>query len=243
MSEANPAPKSLLFLSKNENDFEQARNRFNTEAQKMEVFWIAKGTSINADPATILADLQGADLTILLKYASDTPMALSKPNKETETWIIPAPSDLESILEQNIKTLLIRLILKGGKRQPVNTTGPSGVSSRGPSGGQSGGPAGRTSAGQAGHASAPRTGSPNANTQSAARVYLDSKGRGGKKVSVVSGLVMDETALSDLTTKLKKVCGTGGTLKDGCIEIQGDHRDQIMSELQRLGYKPKRSGG
>jgi translation initiation factor 1 len=231
MSQPNTAPKSLLFLSKNENDFELARNKFNTEAQKMEVFWIAKGTSTDADPASIQADHQGADLTIFLKYASDTPMALSKPNKETETWIIPAPSDLDSILEQNIKTLLIRLILKGGKRQPVPTAGPSGSS------------AGRSSGGQAGHASTPRTHSPNANTQSAARVYLDSKGRGGKKVSVVSGLVMDETALSDLTTKLKKVCGAGGTLKDSCIEIQGDHRDQIMSELQRLGYKPKRSGG
>jgi translation initiation factor 1 len=240
MPEPNKTPNSLLFLSKNENDFELARNKFNTEAQKMEVFWIAKGTSVDADPASIQADLQGADLTIFLKYASDKPTALSKPNKETETWIIPAPSDLDSILEQNIKTLLIRLILKGGKRQPVPTAVPSGVASRGLSGCS----AGRPSGGPAGHPSAgPRTHSPNANTQSAARVYLDSKGRGGKKVSVVSGLVMDESALSDLTTKLKKVCGAGGTLKDGCIEIQGDHRDQIMSELQRLGYKPKRSGG
>ena len=76
-------------------------------------------------------------------------------------------------------------------------------------------------------------------------VYLhrDSKGRGGKSVTLIKKLVLSEEDLKDLTTKLKQVCGSGGTLKDGVIEIQGEHREKIASTLTNLGYKVKIAGG
>ena len=75
------------------------------------------------------------------------------------------------------------------------------------------------------------------------RVGREVSGRGGKGVSVVSGLPLAGAALEDLATRLKKLCGAGGAVKDGVIEIQGDHRDRLVAELGKLGYDAKRSGG
>ncbi len=75
------------------------------------------------------------------------------------------------------------------------------------------------------------------------RVGRETKGRKGKGVSVVTGLPLDEVALEALATRLKKRCGSGGTVHDGTIEIQGDHRDLLVDELSKLGYVVKRSGG
>ena len=60
---------------------------------------------------------------------------------------------------------------------------------------------------------------------------------------VVSDLPLDENGLTELAAKLKTRLGTGGTVKDGRIEIQGDHRDRIIQELESLGYRAKRTGG
>ncbi len=75
------------------------------------------------------------------------------------------------------------------------------------------------------------------------RVGREVSGRGGKGVSVVSGLPLVGEALEELATRLKKTCGAGGAVKDGTIEIQGDHRDRLVAELTKLGYDAKRSGG
>ena len=75
------------------------------------------------------------------------------------------------------------------------------------------------------------------------RVGRETAGRHGKGVTTVFDLPMNEDAMKELATTLKQKCGTGGTVKDGRIEIQGDHRDRITAELERLGYKVKRSGG
>jgi translation initiation factor 1 len=75
------------------------------------------------------------------------------------------------------------------------------------------------------------------------RIQRESKGRGGKTVTVITGIPLDETALKNLVGELKRRCGTGGTLKDGNIEIQGDHRDLLVAELEKRGYKVKRAGG
>ena len=75
------------------------------------------------------------------------------------------------------------------------------------------------------------------------RVGRETKGRKGKGVTVITGLPLTPSDLSKLSKQLKKRCGTGGTAKDGVIEIQGDHREVLLAELTKLGYKAKRSGG
>ncbi|HCV78293.1 MAG TPA: translation initiation factor [Pseudomonas sp.] len=76
-----------------------------------------------------------------------------------------------------------------------------------------------------------------------ARVRRETKGRGGKSVTTVSGVPLGEEELKDLASALKRRCGTGGALKDGVIEIQGDHVDLLLGELEKRGFKTKRSGG
>ena len=75
------------------------------------------------------------------------------------------------------------------------------------------------------------------------RVSRESKGRGGKTVTVVKGLPLDAMALATLGKQLRAACGSGGTAKDGVIEVQGDHCERVMTELQKQGYAPKRAGG
>jgi translation initiation factor 1 len=75
------------------------------------------------------------------------------------------------------------------------------------------------------------------------RVAREVSGRGGKGVSVISGLPLAAPALEELAARLKKLCGAGGAVKEGAIEIQGDHRDRLVAELHKLGYDAKRSGG
>jgi translation initiation factor 1 len=76
-------------------------------------------------------------------------------------------------------------------------------------------------------------------------VYLhrESKGRGGGTMTLVKNLVLSEEDLKDLTKKLKQLCGSGGTAKEGVIEIQGEHREKIAEALKRMGYKVKIAGG
>ena len=75
------------------------------------------------------------------------------------------------------------------------------------------------------------------------RVSRETKGRGGKGVSLVKGLALDTIALAALGKQLKAACGTGGTVKDGVIEIQGDHIERLIALLQAKGHKVKRAGG
>lgn len=75
------------------------------------------------------------------------------------------------------------------------------------------------------------------------RVSRETKGRGGKAVTLVKGLALDVAALTALGKQLKAACGTGGTVKDGVIEIQGDHVERIMAALKAQGHAVKRAGG
>ena len=75
------------------------------------------------------------------------------------------------------------------------------------------------------------------------RVGRETAGRGGKGVTVVRGLALDEAALADLARRLKAHCGSGGTARDGVIEIQGEHRDKVLAFLQQQGWTVRRSGG
>jgi translation initiation factor 1 len=76
-----------------------------------------------------------------------------------------------------------------------------------------------------------------------ARVSRETKGRGGKSVTVVRGVVAKDAELAELGKLLKVACGTGGTVKDGVIEIQGDHCDKVTQVLKAKGYVAKRAGG
>ncbi len=75
------------------------------------------------------------------------------------------------------------------------------------------------------------------------RVGRETKGRKGKGVTIVTGVPLIGKELNQLAKALKKKCGTGGTVRDGVIEIQGDHRDLLVTELQKHGWTVKRSGG
>jgi translation initiation factor 1 len=75
------------------------------------------------------------------------------------------------------------------------------------------------------------------------RVSRESKGRGGKTVTLVRGLPLDADALAALGKELRSACGAGGTVKDGVIEVQGDHAERVLAWLVDRGFKAKRSGG
>jgi translation initiation factor 1 len=75
------------------------------------------------------------------------------------------------------------------------------------------------------------------------RIGRETKGRKGKGVTIISGLPLPEDDLKQLSSRLKQLCGTGGTVKDGIIEIQGDHRDKLLAFISTQGYKAKIAGG
>lgn len=75
------------------------------------------------------------------------------------------------------------------------------------------------------------------------RVRRETKGRGGKTVTSISGVLLTDEPLRELASALKKRCGCGGALKDGVIEIQGDHVELLLAELQARGFTAKKSGG
>ena len=75
------------------------------------------------------------------------------------------------------------------------------------------------------------------------RVSREKKGRGGKTVTLVRGLVLDDAALLALGKRLRSACGAGGTVKDGVIEVQGDHRERVLAWLVQQGWAAKAAGG
>ncbi|RKF38203.1 translation initiation factor Sui1 [Paraburkholderia fungorum] len=75
------------------------------------------------------------------------------------------------------------------------------------------------------------------------RVSRETKGRGGKSVTLVKGLALDPLALALLGKQLRTACGSGGTVKDGVIEVQGDHCERVVEALKKYGHSAKRAGG
>lgn len=76
-----------------------------------------------------------------------------------------------------------------------------------------------------------------------ARVSRESKGRGGKVVTLVRGIPLEAAALAALGKRLRTTCGTGGTVKDGVLELQGDHAERVIELLTLEGHTAKRAGG
>ena len=75
------------------------------------------------------------------------------------------------------------------------------------------------------------------------RISRETKGRKGKGVTIITGVPLHGSDLKDLAKQLKQKCGTGGTVKDDVIEIQGDHRDTLVNELSARGWTVKKAGG
>jgi translation initiation factor 1 len=75
------------------------------------------------------------------------------------------------------------------------------------------------------------------------RIQRDSKSRKGKTVTLITGVALNDEALHTLASELKRLCGSGGAVKDGVIEIQGDHRETLLEVFKKRGYKVKLAGG
>jgi translation initiation factor 1 len=75
------------------------------------------------------------------------------------------------------------------------------------------------------------------------RLLRDRKSRGGKTVTLIAGLTGSPSVLADLASDLKRLCGTGGTLRGDVLEMQGDFRDRLKTELEKRGYTVKIAGG
>jgi translation initiation factor 1 len=75
------------------------------------------------------------------------------------------------------------------------------------------------------------------------RIFRDSKSRRGKTVTLIKGILADEDTQKDILSALKRICGSGGALKGGVLEIQGDHRDVVAAELKKRGFTVKLAGG
>ena len=84
---------------------------------------------------------------------------------------------------------------------------------------------------------------PSIKTDGIVRIRLETKGRKGKGMTTITGVNLPEKELKDLCSQLKKMCGTGGALKNSIIEIQGDNRDKIKATLEQLGHNVKLAGG
>ncbi len=88
-----------------------------------------------------------------------------------------------------------------------------------------------------------QTARPTAPRDGVVRLFRDRGGRNGKTVTVIHGLPERGPALEARLSELKRLCGAGGTVKDGAVEIQGDHRERLAERLRTLGYTVKLAGG
>jgi protein-tyrosine phosphatase len=181
--------------------------------------------------AVVIADLEQADRIIALQQAEHLPLVQERfPDwlDKVEYWHIhDAPGILPQI-EAEVMNLVAQL-LGGGSRttgsaaEPVTAVCPC--------------------CRQALAACVCPKKKETAKPAPAVKVGLETKGRRGKGVTTITCLPLDEPGLQGLAAQLKQKCGTGGTVKDGRIEIQGDHRERLIAELAARGYNAKRAGG
>jgi predicted translation initiation factor SUI1 len=171
-------------------------------------------------PAQVTTDeLELADRVVALKQAEHLPLLRDRyPTwvEKVEFWHVDDAPGVLALIEQEVMGLVARL-LAGGQRQEIGSTeapAPERTPVKEP-------------------AKWPPT----------VKVGRETAGRRGKGVTTVIDVPLDESGLRDMAATLKQQCGTGGTVKDGRIEIQGDQRERIVAELAKLGYKVKRVGG
>jgi predicted translation initiation factor SUI1 len=183
----------------------------------LETLGVRAGAECARLPETVTtADLEAAALVVALKDAEHRPLLAERfPDwaERVEYWHVDDAPAALGEIEREVHDLLARL-LGGGPRCPEPVA-----------------PAVEQ---------APK---PPIKPAATVRVGRETKGRRGKGVTLVWDLPLDDAGVQALAATLKQKCGTGGTVKDGRIEIQGDHRDRLAAELEKLGYKVKRDGG
>jgi translation initiation factor 1 len=163
-------------------------------------------------------DLEQAALIVALENADDLPRLherLPGWSDEVEFWSVDDTPEAMGQIEREVMSPVARLL--GGSERP--TSQPTEVS---PASSQEKAPAKKSVT---------------------LKVGRETAGRRGKGVTTVFDLPLDEARVQELASLLKQRCGTGGTVKNGRIEIQGDQRERIVTELEKLGYKVKRVGG
>jgi translation initiation factor 1 len=185
----------------------------------LEAMGVSAGGDCARAPAQVTAkDLEAADRVIALKQDEHLPLLRERfPAwaEKVEFWHVDDAPGVLGRIEREVMGLVARL-LGGGTRREDQL--PEAIPAR------------------------PTTTEP-AQKPLTAKVGRETAGRRGKGVTTVFGLPLDESALRELAGTLKQRCGTGGTVKEGRIEIQGDQRERIVAELERLGYKVKQVGG
>ncbi len=188
--------------------------------QALEAMGVRAGDAITRMPAQVTTDeLEGAALIVALKHAEHLPLLRERfPAwaEKVEFWQVDDAPEVLGLIEQEVMGLVARL-LGGGQRPegpPTEATAP---------------------------ASPPVKES--ARKPVTLKVGRETAGRRGKGVTTVFDLPFDDGGVRELAALLKQRCGTGGTVKGGRIEIQGDQRERIVAELEKLGYKVERVGG
>lgn len=229
--------KKLFFLASDSsnNIASVAVASFNEAANKANMDWVAEVRRVVEPNEVKNGDLKSAELLIGFDKGSQQSLLklvdVQLPAK-AEFWNVPPGSEAaKNFIDAEIKKLCVMLIFKGGKKAPTTPTATCNVCRQ------------SVSFCVCKNSPASTQNSKNQNTVATIRISLDRKGRGGKDVTVITGVPLNDNDLEDLGRKLKAQCGCGGTTKDGRIELQGDRRDLIMTKLQEMGYKPKKSGG
>jgi protein-tyrosine phosphatase len=165
-------------------------------------------------------DFEAAHWIVALKEAEHLPLLQERYpawTEKVEFWHVDDAPEVLGLIEKEVMDLTARLIGGGRKRaEPTPEIAAEGVVTK---------------------KETPKKSPP------VVRLGRETKGRRGKGVTTVSDVPLDEAGLLELSTKLKDRCGTGGTVKDGVIEIQGDQRDRLAVVLEGMGYRVKRVGG
>jgi protein-tyrosine phosphatase len=186
----------------------------------LEALGVRAAEAMTRLPAQVTTDdLERADRVIALKQSEHQSLLRERfPAwvEKVEFWHIDDTPEVLDLIEREVMSLVARL-LGGGERQ---ATGPTEAPAPQP----------------------PPAKEPG-NKPPTVRVGREMAGRRGKSVTTVFDVSLDEGGLRELAANLKQQCGTGGTVKDGRIEIQGDQRERIAAELEKLGYRVKRVGG
>jgi protein-tyrosine phosphatase len=185
----------------------------------LEKLGVRAGDAVTRLPAQVTTeDLEGADRIVALKQAEHLPLLHERfPAwaEKVEFWHVDDAPEVLGLIEQEVMGLVARLV--GGGQRPES----------------------QPTEAEPEH---PATKEP-ARKPVTVKVGRETAGRRGKGVTTVFDVPLDENGLKELAAVLKQRCGTGGTVKDGRIEIQGDQRERIVAELAKLGYKVKRVGG